>query len=283
MAQRKNTSNNLKLFNRNTFPLFTFFLAFTTCLILMGFDYRHQVSKKIRSEFSIITSSINYLINKPIEILHGIEIKFKEINSLTEENKILKKKIYNLSIQIQENELLNSENEQLRKILEIQKNYKIIGENAEIVLPNVRNGYSLITINKGIKNNIKNGAPVINNKGLIGQIINTSNNYSEVKPITSKTFAVPAILNNGKENVILYGNGNGELEIPLFPASSPIDINNIFVTSGIDDIYPKGINIGRVTEIKLTKSPKFNYILIKPFFQPTTFSQITVLKINKNE
>ena len=75
MVQRKNTSNNLKLFNRNTFPLFTFFLAFTTCLILMGFDYRHQISKKIRSEFSIITSSINYLINNAPYEVHFLFMK----------------------------------------------------------------------------------------------------------------------------------------------------------------------------------------------------------------
>ena len=283
MVQRKNTSNNLNLFNQNKFPLFTFFLIFIICLILMGFDYRYQISKKIKSELSIVISSTNYLINAPIKVLNEIKTNFKEINYLVKENETLKEKIYNLSIKIQENKLLNSENKQLRKTLKIQKDYEIIGENAEIVLPNVRNGYSLITINKGIKNNIKNGAPVINNKGLIGQIINTYTNYSEVRPITSKTFAVPAILNNGKENVILYGNGNGELEIPLFPASSPVNIDDIFVTSGIDDTYPKGINIGKVTEIKITKSPKFNYILIKPFFQPTTFSQITVLTINKNE
>jgi len=283
MLQRKNTSHNLKLFNRNKFPLLTFFLTFIVCLVLMGFDYRYQISKEIKSKLSIIISSTNHLINTPIKVLNEIKINFKEIHYLVKENEMLKEKIYNLSIKIQENKLLNSENKQLRKTLKIQKDYEIIGENAEIVLPNVRNGYSLITINKGIKNNIEDGAPVINNKGLIGQIINTYNNYSEVKPITSKTFAVPAILNNGKENVILYGNGNGELEIPLFPASSPINIDDIFVTSGIDDIYPKGINIGKVTEIKITKSPKFNYVLIEPFFQPTTFSQITVLTINKND
>ena len=48
-------------------------------------------------------------------------------------------------------------------------------------------------------------------------------------------------MNNGKENVILYGNGNGVLEIPLFPASSSIQINDTFLTSGIDDIYPNNV------------------------------------------
>ena len=282
MAQRLK-SNNLKLFNRNTFPLFTFFVLFLTCLILMGFDYRYGLLKKIKSEFSLATSPINYIINLPVEMYHNTKNIFKTVKLLTKENQILEKKLYDLSIQIQDNKLLKAENFQLREKLNIQKDFSIVGQNAEIVLPNVRNGYSIITIDKGSKDNIKDGAAVINNNGLVGQIINTSRNYSEIRPITSKTFAVPAILDNGKENIILYGNGNSELEIPLFPASSLIEIGDIFVTSGIDKIYPKGIKIGKVSDIKSTKSPKFNYILVKPFFQPTTFSQLTVLEINKND
>ncbi len=281
MAQRTNR-NNLKLFNRDTFPLFSFFVLFLFCLIMMVADYRYQILKNIKSEFSITTAPITYLINLPVNLFNESKDSFITKALLKEKIKNLEEIVYNLSIQAQENKLIKAENKLLRNILKIQKDFGIIGKNAEIILPEVRNGYSIITINKGLGNNIKNGAPVINHKGLVGQIINISENYSEIKPITSKTYAVPAIMNNGKENVILYGNGNGELEIPLFPASSSIQINDTFITSGIDDIYPKGINIGRVTEIKPTKSPKFNCITVKPFSQPTTFSQITVLKI-KND
>ncbi len=281
MAQRTNR-NNLKLFNRDTFPLFSFFVLFLFCLIMMVADYRYQILKNIKSEFTITTSPITYLINLPVNLFNESKDNFITKALLKEKIKNLEEIVYNLSIQAQENKLIKAENKLLRNILKIQKDFGIIGKNAEIILPEVRNGYSIITINKGLGNNIKNGAPVINHKGLVGQIINISENYSEIKPITSKTYAVPAIMNNGKENVILYGNGNGELEIPLFPASSSIQINDTFITSGIDDIYPKGINIGRVTEIKPTKSPKFNCITVKPFSQPTTFSQITVLKI-KND
>ena len=69
MLQRKNTSHNLKLFNRNKFPLLTFFLTFIVCLVLMGFDYRYQISKEIKSKLSIIISSTNHLINTPIKVL----------------------------------------------------------------------------------------------------------------------------------------------------------------------------------------------------------------------
>lgn len=247
----------------------------------MGLDYRHQFSKKLKVEVAIIQKPINSLINFPVNLLRNVENHFASQASLKEKIKNLKKANYILSIQTQENELLKSENELLRNKLKIHKDFNIKGVNAEIILPSIRNGYKIITINKGSKHNINNGSPVINAKGLVGQIINTTNTYSEIRPVTSSSFAVPAIINTGKENFILYGNGSGELEIPLFPASSLIKINDIFVTSGIDDLYPKGIKIGRVIKIKPTKSPKFNNISIRPFSQPTSFTQITVLKKKK--
>ncbi len=278
---RNLSKDSLKLFNRDSFPLVSFVILLILCLVMMGVDYRQQILKKIKSKFSIILSPITYLINLPATIFIDSKDVFITKTLLKEKIEILQQRNYVLSIVAQENELLKSENKILRNTLEIKKYFNLVNINAEIILPNVRNGYSIITINKGLKNNIKIGSAVINNAGLVGQIINTSKKYSEVMPITSEDYAVPAIMDNNKENVILYGNGNGGLEIPLFPASSSILINDTFVTSGAGGLYPKGINIGKVVEIKPTTSPKFNSIVLTPLSQPTTFTQITV--INKKE
>ncbi|MDB4039873.1 rod shape-determining protein MreC [Methylophilaceae bacterium] len=277
----KINSRDLRLFNRNVFPLIPFVVLFFLCLVLMATDYRKQILKKIKKEAFVISSPITYLINLPVKIFRDSKDNFITKKILQEKIINLEQTNYELSIKAQENKLLASENKLLRNSLKIYKDFNMLGVHAEIILPTVKNGHSVITINRGLKNNIEAGSAVINNRGLVGQIINISKSYSEIRPITSESYAVPAIIDNGKENVILFGNGNGELEIPLFPASSSIKINDNFVTSGTDNLYPKGIYIGRVTEIKTTNSPKFNSIIVTPFSQPTTFSQITVLDIKK--
>ena len=278
---RNLSKDSLKLFNRDSFPLVSFVILLILCLVMMGVDYRQQILKKIKSKFSIVLSPITYLINLPATIFIDSKDAFVTKALLKEKIEILQQRNYVLSIVAQENELLKSENKILRNTLGIKKYFNLVSVNAEIILPNVRNGYSIITINKGLKNNIQIGSAVINNAGLVGQIINTSKNYSEIMPITSEDYAVPAIMDNNKENVILYGNGNGGLEIPLFPESSSISVNDNFVTSGAGGLYPKGINIGRVVEIKSTTSPRFNSIMITPVSQPTTFTQVTVINIKE--
>ena len=277
----KVSRHHLKLFNRDSFPLVSFVILFILCLVIMGVDYRQQILKNIKSKFSIVTSPITYLINLPADIFINLKDTFISKNLLKEKIETLEQANHILSIAVQENKLLTSENKLLRNTLKIKKDFNLVGKVAEIILPNVKNGHSIITINKGSENNIKIGSAVINNAGLVGQIINTSKKYSEVLPITSGDYAVPAIMDNNTENVILYGNGNGGLEIPLLPASSSILVNDNFVTSGAGGLYPKGINIGRVVEIKKTTSPKFNSIMITPVSQPTTFTQITVINIKE--
>ena len=240
----KLSRGHLKLFNRDSFPLVSFVILFILCLVMMGVDYRQQILKKIKSKFSIVTSPITYLINLPADIFINSKDNFISKTLLKEKIEALEQANHILTIAVQENKLLKSENKLLRNTLKIKKDFNLVGKVAEIILPNVKNGHSIITINKGSKNNIKIGSAVINNAGLVGQIINTSKNYSEVLPITSEDYAVPAIMDNNKENVILYGNGNGGLEIPLFPVSSSILVNDNFVTSGASGLYPKGINIG---------------------------------------
>jgi len=64
----KASKGNLKLFNRDSFPLVSFVTLFILCLVMMGVDYRQQILKNIKSKFSIVTSPITYLINLPADI-----------------------------------------------------------------------------------------------------------------------------------------------------------------------------------------------------------------------
>ena len=116
MAQ-KSSRSNLKLFHRGAFSLSSFYLLFIVSLIIMGVDFRHQFLKKIKSEISILTSPVAYLINLPTNIFNNSKIIFATQTSLTEKIKTLEQTNYSLSIQIQENELIKSENKILRNTL----------------------------------------------------------------------------------------------------------------------------------------------------------------------
>ena len=117
--------------------------------------------------------------------------------------------------------------------------------------------------------------PVVNRLGLVGQIYSTYDQTSEVVPLLSKKFAVNALQNNGQNHAIIYGDTEF-LVIPFFPASIDVSPGDTFVTSGLDKVYPSGINIGTVVDVS-PEDKQFNKILLKPATFSSQFSLITIL------
>ena len=275
MVARKPTKN-LKLFvdTNVSIPLFSLLIIF--CFILMGIDSRYSLTKNIRKDFAIFTAPIYSLINAPNKIYKSNLKNFTDKKILVEENEILKKELYASELLNQTNNTLESENEILRQKLNLKKNYFFKNVDSEIIRPSTKVNKKIITINKGQIDNVKEGSAVINNYGLIGQIYNVFDDSSEVTSLISDKFGVPAMLENGLQNTILYGDGQ-QLIIPFSSIHNNINVGDIYVTSGLDEIYPKGIKIGTVSAILRTSDNQFVKIIVNPFTRPETSSQVTII------
>lgn len=271
----KVSKKKLSLFTTN-FSL-TYFILFIFLTVLMMFmDSRYDYLKQIRKDFSFITSPLIILTNDTLNFFDNFQSLSKSKNLLEEEIKQLNFEIDRLAIENQTRNFLVAENENLReatllsKKLAPKKTYP-----AEIINPTIRGRTPIITVNKGKKDGIRPGMPVVNRLGLVGQIYSTSNQTSEVVPLLSKKFAVNALQDNGKNHVIIYG-GTEFLVIPFFPASIDISLGDKFVTSGLDNVYPSGIKIGEVVNVS-PEDKQFNKILLIPATFSNQFSLITVL------
>jgi len=275
MVTRKSTKN-LKLFvdTNVSIPMFTVLIIF--CFILMGIDSRYSLTKKIRKDFIIFTTPVYSIVNFPSKLYNKNLNNFAFKKILIEENVRLKKKLYASELANQTIITLKSENETLRNKLNLKKKYLFVNIDSEIIRPSTKVNQRIITINKGRNDYVKEGSAVINNFGLIGQIYNVYDNSSEVTSLISDQFGVPAMLETGLQNSILYGDGKN-LIIPFSSVYNKIYIGDIYVTSGLDKIYPKGIKIGRVASITPTSDKQFVKIIIIPFTRPETSAQITII------
>ena len=279
----KSSKKELKLFNNDQSPIFGFIILLLTSLSLMGLDYRKGIHQEIKENSNLIITPIIYVLNLPKNISRSFEDLFKTKAQLSKKNQELEKKIADLSIENQKLVLIDQENIQLRKSIKIANTLGFDFVDAEIILPRINNGKEVITVNKGINHGIKIGQPVINNIGLIGQIIFVGNSYSEINPITSKKYIVPAIFEKATDNIIIRGNGNKYLEVSMFPAHRQVKIGDVLMTSGIDSLYPKGIKIGKIIRITPKANNQFIQLLIAPFSGPRTHSQVRIILGERND
>lgn len=99
-----------------------------------------------------------------------------------------------------------------------------------------------------------------------------------MQKITSNNFAISAISENGTMASLVFGNGSPHLVIYRLPTYEKLRLGDHLLTSGLDQIYPKGIKIGKVIKIIPTNNPQFNEIIIEPATSPQSFSQVMVIK-----
>ena len=271
----KVSKKELSLFTTN-FSL-TYFILFIFLAVLMMFmDSRYDYLKQIRKDYSFITSPLITLTNDSINFFANFQSLSKSKALLEEEINQLNIQVDSLSIENQMKNYLVTENDNLRKKMHLSKKYSPKNTYpAEIIRPTIRGRAQIITVNKGKKDGIRQGMPVVNRLGLVGQIYSTYDQTSEVVPLLSKKFAVNALQNNGQNHAIIYGDTEF-LVIPFFPASIDVSPGDVFVTSGLDKVYPSGINIGKVVDVS-SEDKQFNKILLKPATFSSQFSLITIL------
>ena len=271
----KVSKKELSLFTTN-FSLSYFILFILIALLMMFMDSRYDYLKQIRKDFSFITSPLITLTNDSINFFANFQSLSKSKALLEEEINQLNIQVDSLSIENQMKNYLVTENDNLRKKMHLSKKYSPKNTYpAEIIRPTIRGRAQIITVNKGKNDGIRQGMPVVNRLGLVGQIYSTYDQTSEVVPLLSKKFAVNALQNNGQNHAIIYGDTEF-LVIPFFPASIDVSPGDVFVTSGLDKVYPSGINIGKVVDVS-SEDKQFNKILLKPATFSSQFSLITIL------
>ncbi|MDD3879490.1 MAG: rod shape-determining protein MreC [Syntrophomonas sp.] len=179
-------------------------------------------------------------------ILNNKEVLSQQIQALQKENQELK--IENQVLRESQEEL-----KRLRSLLDFQSDsldsYALLP--ARVISRSPNNWYRYLLINKGSKQGIKKGMPVISPDGLVGQVGSVSKESAQVNLITDREVAVGAILQESREtNGIIEGRGdNNLLRMINIPYYSPVEKNNRVISSGLSVIYPRGIDIGVVKNI----------------------------------
>ena len=228
-------------------------------------NVRSTIYKK-ELDFKERIDNINYL-NKYNE-------KYNEINTALQEEKIKNVELKNLIV----------ENQNLKNMLALrqQSPQEYIASNVALV-ENI-NESERIFIDKGSDEGLLKGLPVLYNGMLIGKIGEVSKDFSEVILITSKKSRISVILNGG-DLQILRGNGDGTYSILNYNGNGSAVVQKFYKieTSGISDLFPKGLLIGSFYLKDIDTYKKKKEIVFKAPFKLSDMRQVMVYKFDNNK
>src|SRR5262249_34274925 len=137
-----------------------------------------------------------------------------------------------------------------------------------------------VVVDKGLKDSVASGMPVIDGEGVVGQITNVGTFTSEVTLVTEKDQSVPVMLVRNGLRAIAVGSGkDGSIEVPFMPAWADSQNNDVLVTSGIDGTYPPGLLVAQVTSVEKNAAYVFAKIVAKPAAGVANHRYVMVLPI----
>lgn len=252
-------------FARGPSPLarLSFFTALS--LALMATDSRLQYLAGVRENLMTLLHPLQMVANAPAGIYHFTDEYFSTHHHLLNENARLKKQALMQDITLQRLNVLSIENSNLRSLLDAKQSLVETSTLAEIIHVGRDSFTKKIIVNRGKNHNVATGAAAVDAKGVIGQVTRTYPSSSEITLITDKSLAIPVQIERNGLRAIAFGKGrDNSLDLPYLPANVDIRRGDKLVTSGIDGVYPAGLAVATVTEMKTTQDSPFAHIVCMP-------------------
>lgn len=258
----------MKRRGKSSFPSKYILLLLTViCIMLLFAGYANgYAGEPIRTicnyVFVPMQKGLDY-VGESISI-NSDDTKSKE--QLIAENAQLQEQIDELSTQLTNTRLQQSELDTLRELYDLDQtyaDYKTTG--AHVIGKGTSNWFNTFTIDKGSKDGIKVDMNVIAGSGLVGIVTDVGKNYAVVRAIIDDTSNVSGMILSNNDNCIVSGNLKSMTESNMITFSNledsedKVSTGDSVVTSNISDKYLPGLLIGYVTDItednnNLTKS-----------------------------
>lgn len=227
--------------------------ALLMVLIVAGLitaDLRFNGLARTRSILDNLATPLYWVADIPARISDWNDTNIRSRSHLLEDNDKLRQENLLLSGRSQQISALMAENTRLRALLNstaLLRNDVLVAELIGVSPDPVRHQ---MILNKGAVDGVYIGQPLIDEEGLLGQVVDVSELSSRVLLITDVTHAIPVQVNRNGVRAIAEGTGVlGSLEIHHVAATTDIEEGDLLVSSGLGGRFPVGYPVALVSKV----------------------------------
>ncbi|WP_099587106.1 rod shape-determining protein MreC [Pseudomonas sp. 2822-17] len=217
---------------------------------LMVVDARFSLLKPVRSQMSLVLMQTYWVTDLPQRLYQGVASQFGSRTELVAENEKLKTENLLLQGRMQKLAALTEQNVRLRELLNSSALVNEKVEVAELIGMDPNPFTHRIIINKGERDGVVLGQPVLDARGLMGQVVELMPYTSRVLLLTDTTHSIPVQVNRNGLRAIASGTGNPErLELRHVADTADIKEGDLLVSSGLGQRFPAGYPVATVKEV----------------------------------
>ncbi|SEJ58085.1 rod shape-determining protein MreC [Frateuria terrea] len=242
-------------------------------MVLMVLDHRNGWMWRIRYGAAVAVEPLYRLAGLPVEGMRTLSVAFADRQRLTVQNQRLREDLLLANAKLNRMAAVAQQNEHLKELLDTQRSLELNVQLARVVGVDLGAYRHRLLLNVGAHDGVKPGQPVIDARGVMGQVIQTLPTTSVVMLITDPNNALPVTVERTGLRTIAYGSRDGDrLVLPTIPMAADVKEGDRLLTSGLGGRFPPGFPVGEVTRV----APATTGMFLEAQAQPTA-------EINRSE
>ncbi|AEY00575.1 rod shape-determining protein MreC [Oceanimonas sp. GK1] len=241
-------------------------LAVLASLALMVADSRYQSFTDIKLYLNSLVSPLQYMANSPRVLLDSASTQLMSRRALLNLTERMERELFLLRDDLLRLRHLEQENQRLRELLGSPVQYDTRRMVAEIMAVDTDPFSHQVVIDKGSRQGVFEGQPVLNEQGVVGQVTSVGQTTSRVLLITDISHGIPVRVARNDIRAIASGSGRlDRLVLDNITRNTDIQQGDVLLSSGLAGRFPEGYPVGRVTHVGYEEGQPFADIRITPF------------------
>lgn len=242
-----------------------FFLLLALTLALYLSEQHSDFCRQLRAHLSILALPVQKMVDAPIRLVSWTNSTMTTHQHLLMENADLRSQQLIVEAKLQRLVSLQKENEDLRKLLNSTAKLSTQSTVAQLLAVDLDPSVQQVILNKGEKQKVYEGQPVLDAYGVVGQIVTVGPYTSRILLISDQRSAVPVQDGRSGVRAIAVGSGSSQLLTLLHvPDTADIQEGDVLVSSGLGQRFPAGYPVGTVIQVKKISAEPFVSITVMP-------------------
>lgn len=217
------------------------------------------------------------LVSVPADSMSEVWKEYVDLRAVREENqRLLARQVEVEEEVLQLREALVTSGH-LQRIAEMREDYEIPMLPSEVVGFDVGPAFRSVLVDRGRRNGVKPGQPVITFDGVVGLVTATSESSARIMLALDAQSSVDAIVQRSRVRGIARGQGTGDLKFEFAARAEDVQEGDVVITSGLGGVYPKGLRLGVVDEVFDPRGQLQSRASLRPAVDLSRLEQVFVM------
>lgn len=251
---------------------------------LISINMQHKIAEKpaFVRPFTFVAGLIQNAYSSFSSGVRGTTNLYLNLIDIKKNNRLLSKEISELRAKFGSMTELKLENERLNKLLGFKQKTNMNLLTAKVIGKDLIPDHNTITIDRGTKHGLRASMAAITIGGVVGYVIEPQLFTSQILLLTDRYTSIDALVQRSRARGIVEGINKSECQLNYLQRQDDVKVGDLIVTSGLDNIFPKGFPVGLVTSVEKNQYDISQEVRIQPAVNPFTLEEIFIV-LNANE